>query len=321
MTNLALIGAGSFGAKYIATLESLPDISLKYICTSSDEKKKLYAKHYIVINNYKELSKMDDIDGVIICTPASTHYTIGKYFLEKKFNVLFEKPLTTSYFDAKKLLTLWKRTKTVILVGHTYLYSPAFLTVCRYLAHIGEIRSLDFTGANWGPVRADVSVLWDWSAHDIAMCLAILPYRPRKVEAFGETILEKSKGGDFDSVSIRLFFSKNIVVTIRNSRISLDKVRRAVVIGTKGGILFDDLAKKKVSYYPTKGTQHIFSRDDQPIFPTISRTTPLASEILEFVRCIKTKKNPHSDLVFGAKVVEIIQSTEKSIKEKRSIIF
>jgi predicted dehydrogenase len=67
-------------------------------------------------------SKRDDrVDIVAICTPNHTHFPIAKAFLEAGFDVICEKPLTTTLEDAIALDALVK--KTGRFMGVTYTYS------------------------------------------------------------------------------------------------------------------------------------------------------------------------------------------------------
>ncbi|WP_342616717.1 Gfo/Idh/MocA family oxidoreductase [Rhodoferax sp. GW822-FHT02A01] len=68
-----------------------------------------------------ELKREDRIDVVAICTPNHTHFPIAKAFLEAGFDVICEKPLTTTLEDAVALDALVK--KTGRFMGVTYTYS------------------------------------------------------------------------------------------------------------------------------------------------------------------------------------------------------
>lgn len=68
-----------------------------------------------------ELKRDDRVDVVAICTPNHTHFPIAKAFLEAGFDVICEKPLTTTLEDAVALDALVK--KTGRFMGVTYTYS------------------------------------------------------------------------------------------------------------------------------------------------------------------------------------------------------
>lgn len=68
-----------------------------------------------------ELNREDRIDVVTICTPNFTHFPIAKAFLEAGFDVICEKPLTTTMDDAFELQKIAAETNR--FVGVTYTYS------------------------------------------------------------------------------------------------------------------------------------------------------------------------------------------------------
>ena len=61
-----------------------------------------------VYENYKEMAdresaREDGIDFVTIATPNSSHYEIAKYFMEKGFHVVCDKPVTMTVEQAEDL--------------------------------------------------------------------------------------------------------------------------------------------------------------------------------------------------------------------------
>jgi predicted dehydrogenase len=68
-----------------------------------------------------EAARDDRADVVAICTPNHTHYPIARTLLEGGFDVICEKPLTTSLEDALALERLAERTNR--FVGVAYVYS------------------------------------------------------------------------------------------------------------------------------------------------------------------------------------------------------
>lgn len=69
----------------------------------------------------QERLRDDKVDVVAICTPNHTHFPIAAAFLEAGFDVICEKPLTTTLADAVALQAIVEREKR--LLGVTYAYS------------------------------------------------------------------------------------------------------------------------------------------------------------------------------------------------------
>lgn len=285
MTTLALIGSGKWGKNYINTIRNLSS------CELPDS--------FIKTKDYKDLFSFNNIDGVIIATPASTHFEIAKEFLEKGFNILVEKPLTTSYEEARDLNEIAEKVGVVAMVGHIYLYNPAFLELENQFKRIGEIKSITSEGMDNGPIRSDVSALWDWGPHDISMIVALLG-NPISVCA-----LETGPNLG-DSYTLKLNFSGNLSSSSKISRTSSIKKRNITIVGKKGEIFFDDLAGSKLLVK--------FFAEEKTYCPKIPKITPLENELLEFIDCIKTKRRSKTNLDEALIVQKALGACEKSIK-------
>ena len=72
------------------------------------------------------------IEVVSVLTPNFLHFPMAKKLLENGFNVICEKPLTTSYEQAVELETLQKRNKLIFAVTYTYTGYP----MVRHMKHI-----------------------------------------------------------------------------------------------------------------------------------------------------------------------------------------
>lgn len=293
MITLALVGAGAWGKNYIRTINSLPNCQLPPL--------------YIKTRDYNELLVRPDIDGVIIATPSSTHYKIAKDFLEKGFNILVEKPVTTNYSDALKLNEIAVRNKCVAMVGHIYLYNPAFVEMQKLMQKLGKIYYISSEGMDFGPFRADVSPLWDWAPHDIAMALYLQGEAPIAVSAWGVGRSLESKK-NFDMCFLNLKFKNNVPVFIKIGSLAPYKKRNITIMGEKYALVFDDTIENKISLIKN------FGKNPQVSYPSYSSDSPLVCEIGAFVESIRNKKNPQTSLSQGLEVVKIIEAAQRSIK-------
>ncbi len=71
-----------------------------------------------------ERQRRDCIDVVAICTPNHTHFPIAKAFLEAGFDVICEKPLTTTLDDAVALVDIAATARRFLGVTYTYCGYP-----------------------------------------------------------------------------------------------------------------------------------------------------------------------------------------------------
>ncbi len=71
-----------------------------------------------------EAVRPDRVDVVAVCTPNHTHFPIAKAFLEAGFDVICEKPLTTTLADAAELVEVARRSRRFLGVTYTYCGYP-----------------------------------------------------------------------------------------------------------------------------------------------------------------------------------------------------
>lgn len=324
MITLALIGIGEWGKNFISTVDSMSNCQIKYVCSKTDEKLRLLDNSFYKITNHKDLFKFTDIDGVIIATAGSTHFEIAKEFLQKGFNLLIEKPLALNYSDALALKSLKDNSKARVLVGHVYLFDPAYTTVKKLFKSLGEIQYISYEGVNNGPYRSDMSILWDMGPHPISLVLDLYQKDPVQIQAWSLNKLRPKKNL-FDIAFMNLKFSDETKAFVKISWLSPFKRRELVIVGSEDAIVYNDLEKKKITYYKNTGPKIIngyaIKTNSEREYPSYGSETPLQMEIKEFVEAIKENREiKKSDLDFGVRVTRLLELTEQSIKDNGRVI-
>lgn len=243
-----------------------------------------------------------DVDGVIIATPGSTHADVALPFIEQGIPVFIEKPMATSLEDVlrlEKAADQFYRGNPLVFVGHIHLYNPAFLKAKELIQHAGEIRYGLFEGMNWGPFRDDMSAMWDWAPHDIALAVDLFG-SPQSVQAWGE----------YCWAAIQLFFAPHTQILINVSTLSPQKRKSMLIVGTTYSVRVDDTAEHKVSVH----------EQGQVSYPEYDATMPLTTELKAFLSMIETKKRPKTDIRHGVEVVKILDACQRSIDKEGKLI-
>ena len=95
----------------------------------------------------KELALDEDarIEVVVIVTPNFLHYSMAKKLIEAGFNVICEKPVTTTSAEALDLEALVEKNKVVFALTHTYTGYPMVRQMKTMIAEgvIGKIQKID----------------------------------------------------------------------------------------------------------------------------------------------------------------------------------
>lgn len=307
MIRLGLVGVGRWGKNFLSTAEKNKDVSISHICARTATTLNLVHGNYIKTTNYKELLDDGLLDGVIIATPASTHFEIAQYFIQKKIPILLEKPAALNFEDTVKLNHFSKQHNTPVIIGHEYLYNPAFRALQQRLSTFGKVKYIRSQAGNWGPFRSDVNTLWDWGPHDVSMILALLNTLPIEVTGWTDGIEE-------NIVYIKLKYPKSLNAFIQLTRSSKTKTRILEIVGTSQYLMYDELADRKLSHFFLKDYQNRIT------YPSYASTTPIEEEMKAFIHMIRTREAPNSDIRFAVDVARVLKAVDRSISKNGQTI-
>ena len=104
-----------------------------------------YADYEIMIERELKLPEDQRMQAVSILTPNFLHYPMAKSLLENGFHVICEKPLTTTYAEAKELRSLVQKSELVFAVTYTYTGYPTIRKIREMISQgaIGEVQKVD----------------------------------------------------------------------------------------------------------------------------------------------------------------------------------
>jgi predicted dehydrogenase len=327
---IALIGYGYWGPNYARVLNELPDSSVTVICDAQAERLERAAlrfPHIALSRDVHETLRRDDIDAVVVSTPASTHHEIARLALETGRHVMVEKPLALELEHCEELEQLAEKKGRVLMVAHTFLYNPGIqkLRECVRSAAFGRVYYLHSTRTNLGPIRHDVNAIWDLAPHDIS----IFNYLLEEVPLWACAIGSRALGNPREDVGfITLGYANEVIGNIHVSWADPNKVREVVVVGSRQRVVFDDLNDLERVRIFEKGVSvgemdagsfgefKLLVRDGDIISPKIEFSEPLKNQATDFIAAISQNRRPVSDAITGAHVVETLKAIEASIRER-----
>lgn len=309
MTTLALIGAGKWGSHYLQAVKKINDCRLPYISIHHDEPPLYDKSSYHFVPDFRDLVRYKDIDGIVIATPASTHFEIATYFLKRNYHLLIEKPMTTSYRQALELQKIYKKNSAVIHVGHVYLHNSAFQALRKEVSTIGKLKYILCESGNFGPFRSDVSALWDWGAHDVSMTFSLVGRFPVSVAAW--SLASGNQGHYSDIFFIRMVFTNLVQAYISSGNLLPEKRRRVMAVGARESLLFDDLAEKKLT--------RINSIYGQRSYPFYEKEEPLVRQLQAFVSAIQKNKRD-KEFARNLDIIRVLEAALRSITHEGKTI-
>lgn len=300
---VAVFGLSHWGKHFIRILQKL---RVPTVGVDPDPKKIEVLRNEFPLVTYHSsparAMKDPRIYAVIIATPTSTHYKVAKTALSSGKHVFVEKPMTQNTGEAKKLLSLARKKDRILMVDHTYVYSPALDTAKRLIKKgmIGAIRTISSVRVGPGIIRHDSTVLWDLTPHDISICWFLLGAYP-----LSSRILTKDRAPEPDghTRTLELTYPGNVRATVKVSWVAPKKIRRLTIRGTKGTLT--------ISWKNAEELLILTSRTKRRV-PTPKRE-PLEMAIRHFLSRIHSGIPPLTDAEHGIRVIGIISELSEGI--------
>ncbi len=153
MIKIGQIGVGAWGKNLLRNFATLTDCQV-IACSDLDSDTLEKVEHTYpqirVSPNPSEVIENQEVQALVIATPAPTHYELTKQALQAGKDVLVEKPLSLSIKDAEGLVDIAERKGRVLMVGHLMEYHPALgqLKQCIDEGQLGEVYYIYSTRVN-----------------------------------------------------------------------------------------------------------------------------------------------------------------------------
>jgi predicted dehydrogenase len=320
---LALVGLGYWGPNLLRAAADLEDVEITVVCDLVPERLEVQRKRnpYLKITTrIEDILEDSSIDGVMIASPIVTHHQLALQCLRAGKHVFVEKPMAQTSDECRDLIR-WARERQLILMpGHVFLYAPPVVAVKDILDHqdLGEIYFVTSTRVNLGIHQSNSSVIEDLAPHDFS----ILEYwmgTPLFVRAIGRDSVIR---GEWDVAFIDMGYPTGTLVRIELSWLAPTKLRRTVVAGRKGMLVYDDTSNEPIRIHdcgvevvnPVNFGEHRMAyRTGDITSPRLATDEPLRVEIADFVHAIRTGQQPRSDMHLGLNVVRMIEAAELSM--------
>lgn len=326
MTRVAIIGFGYWGPNLARNINLLPNANLSWICDLSRKRlrdvPRLYPKAKIT-TRVNDIFKDPHVDAVAIATPPSTHVTLASLALRAGKHVLVEKPLAPTAAGARSLVRLARERKKILMVDHTYIYTPAVQKIKRIIrsGKLGEVFFIDSVRTNLGLFQKDSNVISDLAAHDFSIVDFLFDREPREVSATGFSHASARQ----EAVAYVAARYKNLFLHTHVSWLSPVKIRTMIFVGTKKMLLYDDIEpSEKIRVYdkgvsvqtdPHDRLQLLIGyRTGSIVVPHLPISEGLAAMVREFVHAIQSGRKPISDGGSGIRVVRAIESATISLR-------
>lgn len=328
MIRIAQIGVGYWGPNLLRNLMAHRDIEVTCVAEASPERRDYVNQAFNVrniVNSAEEAIARDDVDAVIIASPASTHSALAQKALEANKHILVEKPLCMHVAEIDALEAIAKPASLTVMAGHTFLYNPAVLHLRKIIeqGELGELRYIYTQRLNLGQIRSDVDALWNLAPHDISIIQYLLgDVAPSSVVRSGMTYIQE---GIEDVTFLNITYPEGIMANVHVSWLDPRKTRTVVVVGSRKMAVYDDLSEYQITVYDKSIEPDLKpgSDYDQPPhrfvhnngaanMPSLPKTEPLKAEIDHFISCIHDGTEPRTGITHARNVVGILERASKA---------
>jgi predicted dehydrogenase len=325
---VGVVGCGYWGPNLIRNLRFLPDCNLKVLCDTNRQRLAHMRQLYPEVAGtaeYATLLNDASLDAIVIATPVRHHYAMAKAALMAGKHTFIEKPMAESTAECDELIALAHRKGLILMVGHTFLFSPAVRKIKEILDHgdIGELRYISARRLNLGLFQKDINVTWDLAPHDISIILYVMGEMPTTVASWGDAHVTP---GIEDVTNVYLGFERNRAATVHSSWLDPKKVREMTFVGSRRMIVYDDVAMhekiriydarvERPAHYDTFAEfQYSYHYGDMYV-PYLKQEEPLKLECANFLDSIRTGKPPITSGERGRDVVQVLERATQSLRQ------
>lgn len=274
----------------------------------------LPAGSVLVTDDLQAILDDETIRGVMIATPAETHFSIARRCLDAGKECFVEKPLTVDLDEARQLVDHAAGLGRTLMVGHLLEYHPAILKLHELIAsgELGSVRYIASNRLNLGKVRTEENALWSFAPHDIAVILRLVGASPVQVVATGGCYVTPNIA---DTTITQLLFANGVRSHVYVSWLHPFKEQKLVVVGSKKMASFDDISKELVLY-----DQRVEWQEGHPIPHRGDGTVvaypadePLKAECRHFIEAVEGKHAPLTDGCNGLRVLQVLHAAQRSM--------
>jgi len=220
---IGVIGCGRRGGNYLRYLKQYHENEWVLYAVADllkearEEKIELYGdSNTRQFEDYKELLKLNGLDGIIIASPNSDHYEQAIAAMDMDAPILLEKPVAVNNKECTELLNKKNKLNRTVLVGFCLRYTPFYTKVKSLISEgeIGDILSINASEyvhrtivlmmlRNWRSKREKSgSFILEKCAHDFDIFNWLIGSEIDKISSFENNIhfIEKNKPAERCSV-------------------------------------------------------------------------------------------------------------------------
>jgi len=310
-----VIGVGSMGQNHARIYSEISDF---VAVSDTDEINGRKIAEKFGVSFYPDFRDMlDHVDAVSIAVPTIYHKKVSEIVASSKKHILVEKPLASTYSDAKSIIKICEHNGINLSVGHIERHNPVVAYAKNAIENgvWGEVISMSSKRLSLFPGRIkDVGVIFDLAIHDID----IMNYLSNSSATMVKSIFGCRENKNLeDHATIIIGFENGINGICEVNWLTPTKVRKLSLTCTRAFVELDFMSQN-ILIYNSDSLQvvpenlYLTKQEVKMEKIEIENKEPLLLEIQDFLKSILDKRQP---LVTGYEALENIRIAEEALKK------
>lgn len=335
---LGIIGTGSRGAGLCTLIKEMPEIALVACCDTIPENLQkglsLAEKGAKGYSDYRNLLEDKSLDAVIIATPLYLHYPMAVAAIQAGKHIYLEKSMTYDIPQAIDLVKKVRDSKLIFQIGYQYRYYGLYHRVKEIIKEnwLGKITHFECQynrNSNWRfPVKdpkMERQINWrmyreycggplsELCAHEIDVVNYLVDSHPTKVVGLGGINYWKDGRDTYDNIRTVYDYPGGVKASVTSVLSNAYNGYSIRILGDKATV---EILRDKAYIY-AESTNNAKGTVDGVTGATLAVTTqgkgmevaygkpgeeslePTVYALQDFIKCIKDKKQPISNVETG----------------------
>ena len=327
MTKILLLGLGRWGANHVRVLKSLPielfvsDVQPRQF----DIARKVGVADDHLTANYKDFA--DRVDGVVIVTPAQTHFPLAQEFLQAGKDVFVEKPITLASSEARQLAELADRHQRILQVGHILRFDTASTWLHDHIkaGKFGRVQILRSNFSGFKRPRNDSGIMFADAIHFVDLFNYFLGCCPKHITAMTQDFMGRGAlMEDASMLSLEYQTPRGTAWGIVETNYFLPgKYRELTITGSEMSALCDfNVSQYKIRTFANRHVKHgndFKAEEGMAHQIECAPVEPLFAELAAFTKSIETREKPLADGWSGYDSVRVLEAALESVKTRKTV--
>ncbi|QGY40168.1 gfo/Idh/MocA family oxidoreductase [Pseudodesulfovibrio cashew] len=308
MFKVGVVGLGWMGRVHLRNYTEMADVEVVGVVDVDTEVLKEVEGQFGV-KTYTSLDELleNDLDVMSVCVPTSLHHETGLKIIEKKINLIIEKPLAATAAEGRELVLKAEDMGIKLMVGHVERFNPAVARVKELIGDAEDVISIQIERVGPYPPRIqDVGVIKDLGSHDIDLLRYLSGSDFKSVYAVCSTSIGKHE----DSALITAEMENGVLANISTNWVTPYKGRN-ISVACESKYIHANLITQEVKEYSAFSTyDKSYSVREWPLM----FREPVKEELTQFLNALR---NGTEVPIPGSDGLEVLNIFERILGENK----